>query len=103
MEEIFLKEVKKSQSHRVRMYGDLHRSVVAYYTLAIGHGHVKYVGREESIRLLTHKSNLHKYIDRYQPKLFCLNDSQRVNENHREKIKPFLESLFPLESAFEKT
>jgi hypothetical protein len=102
VEEVFAEEVKKSQSHRTRTYGDLHRSAISFYTLAIGHGHLKYVGREESIRLLTHKSNLRKYIDRYQPKLFCLNDSQRVTFEHRKKIKPFLEGLFPQKSAFEK-
>ncbi len=103
IEKVFSEEVKISQTHRVRMYGDLHRSAIAYYVLAIGHGHLKYVGRKESIRLLTHKNNLMKYIDRYKPKLFCLNDSQRVKEEHREKIKPFLETLFSKKSAFEKS
>ncbi|MFZ2905560.1 MAG: Stealth CR1 domain-containing protein [Cyclobacteriaceae bacterium] len=102
VEEIFVEEVKKSQPHRIRTYGDLHRSAFAYYILAIGHGHLKYVGRNESIRLLTHKRNLLTYINRYQPKLFCLNDSQRVTDEHRQKVKPFLESLFPVKSAFEK-
>lgn len=102
VEEVFANEVKKSQSHRTRAYGDLHRSAFGYYMLAIGHGHLKYVGRRESIRLLTHKNNLLKFINRYQPKLFCLNDSQRVTDEHRKKIKPFLESLFPVKSKFEK-
>lgn len=102
VEEVFHKEVEKSKTHRIRAYGDLHRSAFAYYSLAIGHAQLKYVGRKESIRLLTHKNNLRKYIDRYQPKLFCLNDSQRVKEEHRKKIKPFLESLFPRKSSFEK-
>lgn len=102
VEEIFSDEIKKSQYHRVRTYGDFHRSTFSYYTLAIGHAHLKYVGRKESIRILTHKHNLSQHLHRYNPKLFCLNDSQRVTDEHRKKIMPFLESLFPKSSSFEK-
>lgn len=101
-EEIFSEQIKNTSHHRVRAYGDLQRLAFSLYTLAIGHGHLKYVGRSESKRILTHKRDLMKYINRYQPKLFCLNDSQRVTDEHRKKIKPFLESLFPLKSKFEK-
>lgn len=101
-EEIFSEQIKNTSHHRVRAYGDLQRLAFSLYTLAIGHGHLKYVGRSESKRILTHKRDLMKYINRYQPKLFCLNDSQRVTDEHRKKIKPFLESLFPVKSKFEK-
>jgi hypothetical protein len=102
VEEVFTEQVKNTQHHRIRAFGDLQRLAFMFYVLAIEHGHLKYVGRRESKRILTHKSNLKKYIDRYQPKLFCLNDSQRVTDEHRKKIKPFLEALFPVKSVFEK-
>jgi hypothetical protein len=102
VEEVFSEQVKKSQPHRVRMYGDLHRSAFGYYSLAIGHGHLRFVGRRESIRILAHRHNFKKRLQHYMPKLFCLNDSQRVKDEHRKKIKPFLEELFPVKSAFEK-
>jgi hypothetical protein len=102
VENVFSIQAKQSQSHRVREYGDLHRSAFSYYALAIGHGHLKYVNRNETIRILTHKHDLAKRLNKYTPKLFCLNDSQRVKDEHRKKVEPFLETLFPEKSTFEK-
>jgi hypothetical protein len=102
VEDVFSEQIKWSQSHRMREYGDLHRSAFSFYTLAIGHGHLKYVNRSESIRIQTHNHDLAKRLNRYNPKLFCLNDSQRVKDAQRSTIKPFLETLFPEKSDFEK-
>lgn len=102
VENVFSVQAKQSQSHRIREYGDLHRSAFSYYVLAIGHGHLKYVNRNETIRILTHKHDLAKRLNKYNPKLFCLNDSQRVKDEDRKKVQPFLETLFPEKSTFEK-
>lgn len=102
VEEVFTERVKKSQSHRVRTFGDIHRTAFSYYALAIGHGHLRYVGRREASRILVYKHDFMAYIQRYEPMLFCLNDNQRVSDDDRKKIKPFLEALFPDKSAFEK-
>ncbi|MBX2965590.1 MAG: Stealth CR1 domain-containing protein [Cyclobacteriaceae bacterium] len=102
VEDIFVDQVKKSQANRTRIYGDLHRSAFSYYSLAIGHAHLKYVGRKESSRILVHRHDFMKYINKYNPKLFCLNDSQKVTNKQREKITPFLSHLFPAKSVFEK-
>ncbi len=102
VEHVFEKQVKNSLQSHIRTYGDLHRSAFSYYALAVGKGHIKYVGRKESIRINVYKRNFMKYLDTYQPDLFCLNDSQRVKEEDRLKIKPFLEELYPDKSSFEK-
>jgi|SRR5690606_11858960 len=102
VEEVFNEQIKKSQHHRVRTFGDMHRSAFSYYALAIGHGHLKYVGRREASRILVYKHDFMNYLRRYQPALFCLNDNQRVTDADRRKIRPFLEALFPDKSAFEK-
>ena len=102
VEEIFADRVRESQQNRIRTYGDLHRSAFAYYFLAIGHAQLKYVGRRESSRILVHRHDFGKYLSRYNPKLFCLNDSQKVTNKQRERIIPFLSHLFPDKSAFER-
>ncbi len=102
VEDVFADRIKKSQSHHIRTFGDIHRSAFSYYALAIDHGHLKYVDRREASRILVYKHDFMAYISRYRPKLFCLNDNQRVTDDDRKKIKPFLESLFPDKSAFEK-
>jgi len=102
VEDVFAEQVKQSQSHRIRTSGDLHRSAFSYYSLAIDHGHLRYVGRKEASRILVYKHDFMQYIRRYEPKLFCLNDNQHVTDEDRMKIKPFLAALFPDKSAFEK-
>lgn len=102
VEEVFSEQVQKSQMSRVRNYGDLQRAAFGYYALAIKHGHARYITRKDSLRLLTYKHDFNEYIQRYQPKLFCINDNEKVNNEHRKKIKPFLEELFPTKAPFEK-
>lgn len=102
VEKVFEEQAKKSQTHRIRTVGDLHRSAFGYYILAIKHGHLKYVDKSESVRLLPYRHDLKKYLQRYSPKLFCLNDNERVTDVHRLKFKPFLEELFSSKSAYEK-
>lgn len=102
VEHVFEKQVKSSLRSHIREYGDLHRSAFSYYALAVGKGHLKYVGRKESIRIGVYKPNYKDYIHKYQPDLFCLNDNQRVKESDRLRIKPFLEELYPEKSSFEK-
>jgi len=102
VEEVFAEQILKSQKSQIRTYGDFHRSAFSYYALAIGHAHVRYVGRRESSRILVHRHNFVKYLHTYAPTLFCLNDSQRVTHKHRLAINPFLIHLYPNKSEFEK-
>ena len=101
IENLFATKVKESVSSHTRKYGDLHRSTISYYALAAGKAHLKYVGRKQSSRINVSSKNYYKYMKRYNPDLFCLNDNQRAKDTDRIKIKPFLESLFPEKSSFE--
>lgn len=102
VEHVFADQVQRSSQSHIRKYGDIHRSAFSYYALAIGKGHLKYVRRKDSIRINVYKPNFENYLVRYNPDLFCLNDSQRVKEADRLRIKPFLEKLYPEKSSFEK-
>lgn len=102
VENVFNKEVKRSCINHVRTDGDLHRSAFSYYVLAKKEGILCYVYRKTSSRLLAYRHDLNKYIARYNPYFFCLNDNQKMKDSHRKLIKPFLEKLYPEKSAFEK-
>lgn len=102
VEVVFKKEVENAIPHHIRAAGDLQRVAYSYYALAIGHGHMQYARRDEALRIPANKADFMSYLTTYNPKLFCLNDSQRVTDSDRERIKPFLEALFPDKSAFEK-
>ena len=102
IEEVFKEQVKKSLDSRLRANSDLHRSVISYYVLAIEHGLLKYVENNESMRISAWSVRYTERMQRFQPKLFCLNDCQHTTDDDRKRIKPFLEELFPEKSAFEK-
>ena len=102
IEEIFEEQTKKSLDSRIRTKNDLHRSAILFYALAIGHGHLKYVGNKESMRISARTASFEERLEHFQPKLMCLNDCQRTTDEDRNRIKPFLETLFSEKSEFEK-
>jgi hypothetical protein len=102
IENVFYKQAEKSFRNHLRAKGDLHRSLISYYALAIGHGHFKNVERRESLTIHVQKPDFMKVLLRHQPRLFCLNDNHLTTDEDRTRIKPFLEELFPEKSAFEK-
>lgn len=102
VEVIFKEQVERNVRNHIRTADDLNRAAFAYYSLAIGHGHLRYVNRKLSSRLLLYRHNMQSYLKKYNPDLFCVNDNQRVTDAHRTLIKPFLDSIFPDMCAFEK-
>ncbi|MBS9766635.1 MAG: Stealth CR1 domain-containing protein [Flavobacteriaceae bacterium] len=103
VEEVFHKELSPIFQHRFREDTDIQRILFNYYSLTIKKGHLKFVNRKESCRFMTTKSaNFYHYIKKYDPILFCLNDTEGATDEDRKKVSPFLESLFPEKSTFEK-
>lgn len=101
VEEVFAEEVNASQVHRVRTQGDLHRSAFSLYALSQGRAHMEYVNRYTSSRILLHKHDFNAFLKKYQPKLFCVNDSQRNSDAVRNSVARLLEGHFPEKSPFE--
>lgn len=102
VEVVFAKEVATTKTNRLRAYDDLQRVAFSLYAACIGHAHVKFVGRSESSRILLYRHNFMEYMEKYRPKLFCINDNQRIQDHHREQVAPILSSYFPEKSPFEK-
>ncbi len=99
--ETFSDELKQIFSNRFRSKTDIQRILLHYDALARKRGYLKYVTRKESCRIRVQSQNYNKYIVRYKPKLFCLNDTDHAKEEDRRQIVPFLESLYPQKSSFE--
>ena len=88
--------------NRFRNKTDIHRILINYYALANKSGILKYVTRKESCRIRVHNIDYQRYIDKYNPKLFCLNDTEHANDDHRTEVEPFLRKMFPNKTSFEK-
>ena len=100
--EVFKNEMDATLTNHVRSDNDIQRSIYSYVLLAEKLGHLCYVRQRTSFRLHIHKERHYDRFERYNPMLFCVNDSQYANDSHRARAKAFLEKRFPQKSQFEK-
>lgn len=101
-EQIFGHEFKAIRRNRIRQSSDIQRIVYSYAALAEKRGHRRYCSKKESLHFGIHKPSKYIKLEKYNPILFCLNDSQHAQDSDRVKAKDFLESYFPERSSFEK-
>lgn len=103
VEVVFKNEFEKMFKNHIRNYEDIQRIIYSYTALAEKRGYLRYVSKKESYHLLIHNKNAYENLKKYNPTLFCMNDSQYANDDDRMKAKEFLENHFPEKSSFEKT
>lgn len=101
VEKDFKNEILSTVTNHLRSEQDIQRVVYSYYALANNRGKLRYVNRKESCRIRLQKADFMGFITSYNPKLFCLNDTHHATDKDRERVKPFLETLFPEKSEFE--
>lgn len=102
VEDVFKENIESMYPNRFRHKSDTHRILINYFALYNKTGVLKYVGRKESCRIRVHKTDYQKYISKYNPMLFCLNDTEHATDDHRSHVEPFLKKLFPQKASFEK-
>ena len=102
VEDVFRGPLEACFHNRFRHHSDIQRILYNYYGLYKKRGVLKYVGRKESCRIRVHRKYYQKYITKYNPKLFCLNDTEHATDADRALVAPFLANLYPDKSSFEK-
>lgn len=99
--ETFRKEIEPTLANRFRSDSDIQRVIYSYYPIATGQAKRVFVTQKTSFRLQTHRHNHYSKLERHNPMLFCLNDSQYAVEADRRLMRSFLERRFPSSSSFE--
>ncbi len=102
VEDVFKVELAANFLNRFRSNTDIQRILFSYYAIAKNRGNLMYVKREESCRIRVHKTDYQQFITKYNPILFCLNDTEHATDNDRAHIQPFLEKMYPIKAPFEK-
>lgn len=100
--QVFDKEISATLSNHVRSLNDIQRNVYSYVALAEKRAHLRYVTQRTSFRFHIDNHRLYKKMERYNPMLFCMNDSQFANDDDRRCAAEFLSQRFPAKSQFEK-
>ena len=86
----------------MRSANDIQRNLFAYVALAEKRAHLHYVGQRTSFRLHIQNESHYAKLERYNPMLFCMNDSEYATDEDRMMEKAYLEKRFPDKSEFEK-
>ncbi len=95
VEETFQKEIEAISNNQFRSPSDIQRVLIAYEMLARKQAILKYVKRSESLRLKVHKGNFEALLEKYNPALYCINDTEHATDEDRKKIREFLEENAP--------
>jgi hypothetical protein len=100
--EVYAEAIMATLPHHIRSEKDIQRILYLYHALSVKRGVLRYADRRESCRIRLHKPDFMHFIKRYDPVLFCLNDSHHASDADRARVEPFLNELFPDPSSFEK-
>lgn len=113
---------ERTTFRRFRNNKDMQRCFVSYYVVATGQGELRKVSRYNRIdspkRLVKALVSGHyasdsrwiklmspdykKEFEKYNPLMFCMNDSEYTSDDDRNRMVNFLRSMFPEKSSFEK-
>lgn len=99
--EAFREEIMPTLSNTFRSDSDIQRVIYTYYPIATKKVKPTFVGCNTSFRLHIDNHKQYAKLERTNPMLFCLNDSQFAVEADREFMRKFLERRFPFRSSFE--
>ena len=119
--ETFKEEIDKSINSHFRSPDNIERAIYQKYFVAVGHGTYKRVSRidtslpfymriinlirkkyqKDSSLAFPHYRNIDEVLERFNPKLFCINDSEETTDDDRIYVKDFLKRHFPEKSNFE--
>lgn len=100
--DVFRNEIGAMLTHHVRSADDVQRNIYSYVALAEKRAHLHYVTRKTSFRLHIQNESHYGKLEKYNPILFCMNDSQYAKDEDRERAKAYLDRRFPEKSQFEK-
>lgn len=101
-EQIFKDEFMQMRMSRLRNSEDIQRVIYSYVALAERRGQLHYCSKKESLYIHIYKDKHYKYYEKFNPMLFCMNDSQYAQDSDRIKSTKFLSEIFPQKSQFEK-
>lgn len=100
--EVFRDEIGPTLCNHVRSSNDIQRHLYTYAALAEKHMHLCYVGQRTSFRFHIDNEKHYAKLAKYNPLLFCMNDSQYATDADRKRVTAFLSERFAEKSSFEK-
>ncbi|MFV0521983.1 MAG: stealth family protein [Mangrovibacterium sp.] len=101
-EQVLKDKIEAMILNRKRNNSDIQRVVYSYIALVERRGKLHYSSPKYALHIQIHQDKHYSKFEKFNPTLFCMNDSEYANDDDRMKSKAFLEKLFPEKSEFEK-
>ncbi len=100
--DMFREEIEPTLPHHVRDDRDIQRNLYSYAAIVEKQCRLEYVSQKTSFRFHIDNHEHYKKLEKYNPMLFCMNDSEYAVPADRELVTEYLNTRFPHKSAFEK-
>ncbi len=100
--EAFDAEIEPTLGNHMRSSNDIQRNLYTYVALAEKRMHLRYVSQRTSFRFHIDNEKHYAKLAKYNPLLFCMNDSEYATDADRKRVTAFLSERFAEKSSFEK-
>ena len=101
--EYYKELVEVTLKNRFRNDSDIHRSIIALYSLVTGKSVLKWVHNTyDSMHLSNTLKDYKKVIEKFNPMMICLNDNHKSIDKDRERAYAFFNDFFRKKSNYEK-
>lgn len=100
--EKFSRDILPTLAHRTRTDDDVQRNIYAYAALMEKRAHRKFVSNKTSFKFHIENPGHYQKVERYDPVLLCMNDSENATDADRRRVREFMEERFPIRSSFER-
>ncbi len=99
--QLFSKEIAATLGNHRRSPNDIQRIIYSLVPLAEKKAVRQYVDKHTSLKFSLREKDDH-LLQQYNPTFFCVSDSQKITDADRQRVREFLQQLFPDKSQFEK-
>lgn len=100
--ETFKDEIEATFDNHIRNDNDIQRNIYSFVPAIEKRSEVRFVSRKTSFRLHIDNPKHFAKLDKVNPMLFCLNDSEYATDADRKRVAEYLQKRFPQKSEFEK-
>lgn len=101
-EDVFKDDIEPTLTNHVRSDNDIQRNLYSYAAIVEKKCRLEYVSQKTSFRFHIDNHSHYRKLEKYNPMLFCMNDSQYADQTDRERVTEYLKTRFPRKSGFEK-
>lgn len=101
-EDVFKDDIEPTLTNHVRRDNDIQRNLYSYAAIVEHRCRLDFVSQKTSFRFHIDNHDHYKKLEKLNPMLFCMNDSEYADNDDRNMVTAYLNTRFANKSSFEK-